>query len=268
MNPEVPVFEVFEDAAAMIRRAAGEFVELAQSAVHRYGRFTVALSGGSTPKGLYEILSDPTQTFREQIPWEKTHFFWGDERHVPPEHKDSNYRMAAEAMLFQAPVPEENIHRVRGEEAEAGTAASEYETHLKSFFRVEGGGFPRFDLVLLGMGADGHTASLFPGTDVVFEAHRMVAPVWIEKSEACRITVTPPVLNNAACIIFLLAGEEKAAALQSVLHGEFHPEVYPSQIISPPNGRLLWLMDNGAAACLPEFNRPSPPGPVPSPETS
>lgn len=249
----------------MIRRAAGEFVELAQSAVHRYGRFTVALSGGSTPKGLYEILSDPTQTFREQIPWEKAHFFWGDERHVPPEHKDSNYRMAAEAMLFQAPVPEENIHRVRGEETEAWTAASDYEAHLKSFFLVKERGLPQFDLVLLGMGADGHTASLFPGTDVVFEARRMVVPVWLETSEAYRITMTPPVLNNAARIIFLLAGEEKAATLQSVCHGEFHPEIYPAQIISPPNGRLLWLVDKGAAACLPEFKRPSPPGPVSSP---
>ncbi|MFQ5694229.1 MAG: 6-phosphogluconolactonase, partial [Nitrospinota bacterium] len=175
---------------------------------------------------------------------------WGDERHVPPAHPDSNYRMAHEAMLSKVSVPPGNVHRVRAENPDAGKAAQAYERELRGFFQTGAEERPRFDLVLLGMGPDGHTASLFPGTEALREEGRLVAAPWVGKFGAFRITLTPPVLNNAACVIFLVSGGGKAEALRTVLRGDPQPERCPAQIVRPENGRLLWLVDREAARLL------------------
>lgn len=235
---------------ALSRAAAEEFVRQAVDAVTREGVFTVALSGGSTPKRLYALLASETDSLRAQVPWDKIHVFWGDERHVPPDHPESNYRMAREALLLKVPVPPENVHRIEAEHPDADKVAEVYERHLREFFRLEAGRLPRFDLVLLGMGPDGHTASLFPGTEAVFEQTRHVAPSWVKKFNAYRITLTPPVLNNAACVLFLVSGDDKAEPLQAVLQGDYQPVRLPAQVIRPTHGRLLWLVDRAAARLL------------------
>ncbi len=202
---------------------------------------TVALSGGSTPKLLFELLADPNEPFRDQISWHDIHFFWSDERHVPPDHPDSNYRMANEAMLRHVPVPANNIHRVPSENPSAPEAASEYEQTL---IEITQQSLPRLDLILLGLGADGHTASIFPGSEVLHETKRLVAAPWVEKFQTYRITMTLPLLNNGASVVFLVSGSEKASIVKEVLEG---PEKYPAQAVKPTNGQLLWMLDEGAA---------------------
>lgn len=245
---------VLSDSDELARAAAERFVNQSIEAVRGKGVFTVALSGGSTPKRLYELLADPDEPFREQLPWDKTHFFWTDERHVPPDHSDSNYRMVNEAMLSCVPVPKENLHRMPGENPSASEAADEYEKTLRTFFKLNGGNLPRFDLILLGLGADGHTASIFPGSEVLRQKRRLVAAPWVEKLKSYRITITPPVINNGALILFLVSGLEKAGILRDVLQGVADPVRYPAQLVKPTNGRLLWLADNAAATGL-EVNR-------------
>ncbi len=242
--------KVLADPEEVSRRAAEEFVRLADEATRAKGSFAVALSGGSTPKRLYALLGSAADSFRERVPWEKIHFFWGDERHVPPDHPESNYRMVREAMLSKVPLPRENVHRINAENPDAGEAAREYERALREFFRLRTGELPRFDLVLLGLGQDGHTASLFPGCDVIREWRRHVAASWNESFGAFRITLTPPVLNHAACVIFLVTGGEKAEALRAVLEGDHPPERLPARLIRPAGGRLLWLADREAARLL------------------
>jgi 6-phosphogluconolactonase len=246
MKPEI---QIVANAEALYRTAAEEFVRQVREAVPRKGLFTVALSGGSTPKGLYSLLASEA-TLRGRLPWDKIHIFWGDERHVPPDHRDSNYRMASEAMLSKVSIPPANVHRIKCEDLDASKVADEYEQTLRNFFHLAAGQFPRFELVLLGMGPDGHTASLFPGTDAVREAQRLVLANWVEQFNTYRITLTAPVLNNAACLIFLVSGKEKAEALRAVLEGEAQPDSLPSQLIHPTNGRLLWLVDQSAARSL------------------
>ncbi len=246
MKPDIRIVANSEELS---RVAATEFVNQAKGAVQAKGTFTVALSGGSTPKSLYTLLADDA-TLRVAVPWAKVHFFWGDERHVPPDHPDSNYRMAHEAMLSKVPVPPTNVHRIKSEYPEASRAADEYDQRLREFFGLAAEQFPQFDLVLLGMGPDGHTASLFPGTAALHEQTRLVVANWVEKFNTDRITLTPPVLNNAACIIFLVGGEEKAETLQAVLQGEKQPERFPAQLLSPTHGTLLWLVDRPAARLL------------------
>lgn len=241
---------VSADPGELTRTAAEEFVRRAAKAIESNGRFTVALSGGSTPKGLYTLLASEADPFRGQVPWGNIHFFWGDERHVPPDHPESNYRMVHDALLSQVPVPTDHVHRIPAENPDAGKAAEEYEEALCEFFGLDEGEWPRFDLVLLGMGPDGHTASLFPGTAVLNERKRLVAATWIEALNAYRITLTPPVLNNAACIILLISGQEKAETLRAVLTGDFQPVLLPVQLIRPGHGRLLWLVDRAAAGLL------------------
>ena len=223
------MIRVFENSRELARGAAEHFVALAQK-----GRFTVALSGGSTPKALYQVLAEE---FREQVPWPNVHFFWSDERHVPPDHPDSNYRMAHEALLSRVPVPESNVHRVHSENPSAQEAADEYEKVI----------VPRLDLILLGLGADGHTASIFPGSDVLHETKRLVAAPWVEKLNTYRITMTLPLLNNGASILFLVSGAEKAQIVKEVLEG---PKKYPAQFVQPTNGELIWMLDRDAAAGL------------------
>lgn len=242
---------VLADAEALASAAAAEFVRLADEATLSGGSFTVAVSGGSTPRALFRLLAgEGDASYRGQVPWEKIQVFWGDERHIPPEHPESNYRMASETWLSRVPVPPANVHRVRGEQPDAGKAAASYEQTLRECFRLQGDERPRFDLILLGMGADGHTASLFPGTPAIRERERLVLAQWIEKLQAYRITLTPPVLNNAAAVIFLVSGEEKAETLRTVLEGEYRPDRFPAQIVRPTKGRLLWLVDGPAARGL------------------
>jgi len=203
---------------------------------------TVALSGGSTPKLLFELLADPNEPFRDQIAWPNIHFFWSDERHVPPDHPDSNYRMANEAMLSHVPVTQNNIHRVRSENPSAAKAASEYEQIL---IKTTQPSLPQLDLILLGLGPDGHTASIFPGSEVLHETKRLVAAPWVEKFQTYRITMTLPLLNNGASVVFLVSGAEKAQIVKEVLED---PGKYPAQAVKPTHGELLWMLDKDAAS--------------------
>lgn len=246
MKPEI---QIVADAGALYRAGVVEFVRQAGEAVQAKGSFTVALSGGSTPKGLYGLLAtDPT--LRARVPWDKTHVFWGDERHMPPTDADSNYRMANEAMLSKVPIPPANVHRIKSENPDASRAAEEYEQTLRAFFHLTEGQFPRFDLVFLGLGPEAHTASLFPGTKALHETKRLVVSNWVGKFYTDRITMTPPVLNHAACVAFLVSGEAKALPLKAVLEGPYEPEQLPAQLVRPEHGRLLWLVDRDAASLL------------------
>jgi 6-phosphogluconolactonase len=236
---------IFHDAAELARAAADEISFRIQETLRQSGRFTWALSGGSTPRALYRLLA--SDEYRERLPWHAIHFFWGDERHVPPDDAKSNFRMAREAMLDAVPVPPENIHRIAGEEPDAERAAKLYEDELRSFFALAPGEWPRFDLVLLGLGKDGHTASLFPGSDAVRERERLVVAPWVEAQRTFRITLTPPVLSHARRALFLVSGAEKAAALQAVLAGRREPDRYPAQAVE---GNRLWLVDREAARLL------------------
>ena len=209
----------------------------------------MALSGGSTPKKMFAMLANDA-ALRNRMPWCRVHFFWGDERHVPPDHTDSNFRMTNEVMLSRVPVPPENIHRIRAENPDAGKAAEDYEQELREFFMLGPEQLPPFDCVFLGMGTDGHTASLFPGTKALQERKRLVVPNWVDKFQSYRITLTPPVLNNADLVIFLVSGEEKAQPLRTVLEGQKQPDRLPSQLIEPTHGKLLWLVDRAAAGLL------------------
>lgn len=226
-------------------RAAELFVQLADTAASSAGRFTVALSGGSTPRALYTLLA--SDRFRSRVPWSNVHLFWGDERCVPPDHSESNYRMAREALLDRSPIPPENIHRMPTEFEDPGDAAAEYERTLKAFFRVPVGELPRFDLILLGMGDDGHTASLFPGTAALAEQERWVTANYVEKLATHRLTLTVPVINHAANVVFLISGEAKASVLREVLEGGYQPERFPSQFIRPEGDKLLFILDRAAA---------------------
>lgn len=193
-------------------------------------------------------MADPSAEYRKQLPWQRMHFFWSDERPVGPQHSESNYRMANEAMLSRVVVPEENVHRILGEKSSAQEAADAYESELRSFFELANNKLPRLDLILLGMGADGHTASIFPGSEVLQERRRLVAAPWVEKLHTYRITMTLPVLNNAAKVLFLVSGEDKAVMLKEVINGE--PGKFPAQAIKPNAGALTWLLDESAASRL------------------
>jgi 6-phosphogluconolactonase len=238
---------ICEDAAALAQQTTEEFVRLAQESVAARGRFTVALAGGSTPKAAYALLV--SAAYRDRVSWPQIHCFWGDERHVPPDHGDSNYRMAYEAMLSKVAIPAANIHRIPAEK-DAQQAADEYEATLRTAFALAADTLPRFDLILLGMGPDGHTASLFPGTAAVHESKRLVAAPWVEKFSTYRITLTPPVLCHAAHVVFAAGGADKTETLQRVLHGPYQPDLYPSQVVKPTHGTLLWLVDKAAARLL------------------
>lgn len=244
------VIQIVEDSEELSTLAAEQFARLAVEAVRDKGLFTVALAGGSTPRNLYSLLSSPDKPFRAQLSWDRIFFFWGDERHVPPAHPESNYRMAHETLLSRVPVPPENAHRIKSEIADASKAADEYGETLRSFFELGTGQFPCFNLILLGLGSDGHTASIFPGSDVINEKRRLVGAPWIEKLKNSRITLTPPVLNKAEAVIFLVSGSEKANALQRVLEGDYQPERLPAQVIRQNKSRVLWLVDQEAASML------------------
>ncbi|MCI0656427.1 MAG: 6-phosphogluconolactonase [Acidobacteria bacterium] len=245
MSPQSDV-RVFPDLLSLSRAAAAEFVTRAREAVQARGVFTVVLSGGSTPKTLYSLLADDPR-LRNDVVWEKVHFFFSDERHVPPDHPDNNYRMAYRALLSKIPAPPWNAHRMATELVDATGVADYCEQVLREFFRLSPGAFPRFDLVLLGLGAEGHTASLFPRSPALKETKHLAVAAWVEALEAWRISLTLPVLNNASEVAFLVSGSEKAEALRNVLEGSYDPDHWPAQAVQPTPGRRVFFVDQAAA---------------------
>lgn len=227
--------------------AAGEVVRDANEAVKARGRFTIALSGGSTPKNLFNLLATNA---RNALPWDRMYFFWGDERHVPPTDPDSNYRMAEEVMLSKVPVPPGNVFRMAAENPDAARVAEDYEKTLRKFFQLAADGVPQFDFILLGMGPDGHTASLFPGTAALHEKSRLVVSNWVEKLKTNRLSFTLPVLNAARCVAFLVSGTDKAPVLKTVLEENASAEQYPAKLVNPSAGKLIWFLDRAAASSL------------------
>jgi 6-phosphogluconolactonase len=246
LNREV---RILADGAAIAKRVAQMVVEIATKAVSEKGSFDFVLSGGSTPKTLYSLLvNDPA--LHTQLPWDKMHVFFGDERHVGPDDAQSNYRMAAEAMIRKSPLKPEQVFRVRGEYPEAEVAAKEYEQTIRAQYELGEGQFPRFDIILLGMGSEGHVASLFPGTKALHENRRIAVHNWVGKVLMDRITLTAPAINNAANVICMVTGAEKAPALAAVLEHVYEPEQLPAQLIQPTNGNVLWLADTAAGSML------------------
>ncbi len=243
-SPEIRVLTTPQELFAA---AAEEVVRRAEDAVANRGRFTIALSGGSTPKNLYNLLATNART---SLPWDRMFFFFGDERHVPPTDPDSNYRMADEAMLSKVPVPSANVFRFAAENSDAAAVAEAYEKTLRKFFELKADGVPRFDLILLGMGPDGHTASLFPGTAGLQEKSRLVIANWVEKLNTHRLSFTLPVLNAARCVAFLVSGTDKAQVLQTVLEQDAPGEQYPAKLVRPTDGKVIWFLDRAAASGL------------------
>ena len=210
----------------------------------------VAISGGTTPKVMFALLADPSHSFMKEVPWDKLDLYWVDERCVPPDHPDSNYRMTQEQLLSKVPLPAERIHRMEGE-LEPDEAAARYEATIRNGFRLEGAETPIFDLVLLGMGDDGHTASLFPHTEALDDMTHIVVSNHVPQKDTWRITLTWPVINQGREVVFLIEGAGKSQVLQDVLLGPYQPETYPSQLIRPASGKLSFLLDSAAAAKLP-----------------
>ncbi len=245
----MPDIRILPDSQALFRAAALEFVQQANDAVNARGVFHLALSGGSTPKGLFALLVTD-EALRQKIAWDKIHFWWSDERHVPPDHPDSNFKMAHDALLSRAPIPAQNIHRIRAENPDASQTALDYENELRVTFQTDAPAFPQFDLILLGMGPDAHTASLFPGTKALHETTRLVVANWLGKLFTWRITFTAPFINHARCVMFLVAGEDKALPLKGVLEGPHEPAQMPAQLIVPTDGRLILFVDEKAASQL------------------
>jgi 6-phosphogluconolactonase len=237
---------VFRNAAALAKGAADLTVKISKQAIVSRGKFFLSLSGGSTPAHLYSLLA--SAHYRDQIDWDKTYIFWGDERYVSSESILNNAHMARTLLLDHLTIPSVNINPVPVQ-SEPGEAAKRYEGIIKKFFGEE---TPRFDLIFLGLGENGHTASLFPGSDVVFEKKRLVREVYIAEQHMYRITMTPPLINNAHTIIFLVEGENKAGILKTVLCDLQQPGKYPAQMIKAEQGNLYWLADKKAAALLPE----------------
>jgi 6-phosphogluconolactonase len=244
--PHQPQLIVVADATALAQTAADYFVQAAQENIARHGRFTVVLSGGSTPKAMFALLAASPR--RDAVEWEKIFLFWGDERCVPPDHAESNYRMTKEMLLEKVPLPPHNVFRLQGEK-EPALAAQTYAEQLRQFFQTDA--VPRFDLVFLGMGADGHTASLFPETTALHAgADAIVVENYVEKLQAYRLTLTAPTINQAHSVVFLVGGADKAETLKTVLHGTYQPELYPSQLIQPVQGSLTWIVDEAAYAAI------------------
>lgn len=252
-----PELVILPDRTALARDAAMRFVSLAREAIAARGRFAVALSGGSTPRDLYALLATPE--FAPQIEWARVHLFFGDERAVLPTSAESNFKMANETLFQCVPLPPENVHRVFAE-LKPDDAAREYADELKEFFaenviareakHAAPENLPNFDLVLLGLGANGHTASLFPHTRVLNETKSWVAAEYIDEVKMARITLTAPVINAAANILWLVAGADKAATVREVLRGIYRPEDLPAQLIRPERARVVWLFDQAAASAL------------------
>jgi 6-phosphogluconolactonase len=244
-------YTVVPDAKALAARAAEQFTRMAENAAAARGRVRIAISGGSTPKAAFQLLADANQPWRRRMPWDKLELFWVDERCVRPDDHDSNYRMTREALLDHVPLRPEQVHRMEGD-LDPQLAASRYESLLRNVFRLEGAESPRFDLVQLGMGPDGHTASLFPHTEAINEMGRLVVANHVpQQKESWRITLTWPVINHADSVFFLIGGADKADIVNQVLTGPNDPDRLPSQLIWPSGGILTLILDQAAAALLP-----------------
>lgn len=231
---------------ALNQAAADFFLISARAAVARQGAFHVALAGGSTPQALYELLAMPE--YIETVPWESVHIYFGDERSVPPDHKESNYKMAYDALLSHVPIPESQIHRIKAEYSDAHSAATDYSTRLRDCLPLSVSGEVEFDLILLGIGPDGHTASLFPNTDILHEHNALVAAVYVEDKATWRVSLTFPVLDQARQLLFLVAGSNKAEVVCQVLGHAVNDTIFPVQQIK--NRQQLWLIDQEAAELL------------------
>lgn len=243
-------FYVEEDPAALARRTAQYFSEMVSEAVADQNHARIAISGGSTPKAAFQLLADPNQPWRPRMPWGQFDLYWVDERTVPPDHPDSNYRMTREALLNHVPLPSSQIHRIQSE-LDPEVAAAQYESELRNTFRLEGAEIPRFDLISLGMGPDGHCASLFPHTTAIHEMSRLVTANHVPQLNTWRITLTWPVINHARSVFFMIAGADKADRVREVFMGPRDPERLPSQLIWPASGILTLFLDKAAAAHLP-----------------
>ncbi len=239
---------VCENPAEVASAAAQRLVVLSREAIEERGRMRLALAGGRTPETLYRLLAE--SPYQEAVAWPLIEVFWGDERCVWPDHPESNYRMAREVLLSKVPIPAANVHRMRGEFPDPDAAAREYEAVLRRVIETGGNGPPRFDLCLLGLGPDGHTASLFPGSAAVRETTRWATAAWVAKFSAYRLTLTPPLLNGARYVLFLVTGADKAEAVREVLEGPEDPDRFPAQIVQPASGRVEWLLDRDAARSL------------------
>jgi len=243
------IYFVDAGSEALAQRTAAYIAERTQEATRARGRARIAISGGNSPRRAFELLAE--EPFRGRIDWERVEIYWVDERAVPPDSADSNYRMAREALLSKVPLKQEQIFRVRGE-LDAEEAAAKYESDIRGSFRLEGAQMPAFDLIALGMGPDGHTASLFPYTGALHESMRIaVANHVLSQKVAWRITLTWPVINQGRDVFFLIEGEDKAEPLHKALLGDHNPEEIPSQLVRPANGRLTLLLDRAAASLLP-----------------
>ncbi|MEP6921019.1 MAG: 6-phosphogluconolactonase [bacterium] len=240
-KPEIIVFNTPDELA---QAAAEQFATAAEEAIANHGRFRVALSGGNTPKQVYSLLG--SGIFDERVRWSQVDLFFGDERCVLPEDPQSNYRMVRETLVSQVPIPQKNVHRIQGELTPAKAAAL-YDSELKKIFA--GSSWPRFDLVFLGLGEDGHTASLFPSS-LPIDENAWVAASWVKQLNSFRITLTAPALNAAAKIIFLVTGLNKAKTLVEVLNGPFDPQRLPAQRMQPTDGAFIWMVDAAAASTL------------------
>lgn len=238
-----------KNPTALAKEAADFIVKRIKDVLSEQNRFTIALSGGSTPKALHELLAK--SPYAEQIPWAQLHVFWGDERYVPIDDPLSNAGMAYDTLLGHVYTPEEQIHVWRTD-LEPQAAAADYDRILHDYFGKTGESTPgiTFDLVLLGMGDDGHTLSLFPGTEVVQEQTAWTKAYFLEQQHMYRLTLTAPVVNRAACVLFLVAGPKKAEPLRAVLQGDYQPDTYPAQVIKPRTGDLIWMIDQQAGALL------------------
>lgn len=242
----MPIIEVYKDSVSQTNAAIDLFINNAQAAIQKQGIFSVALSGGSTPKQLYAGLAEPEQ--QEKLEWEHIHLFFGDERHVPPDHSDSNFKMVQDVLLSNISIPQDCVHRVKAE-LDPRVAAFAYEDELRGFFESE---WPQFDLVLLGLGVDGHTASLFPGTAGLNEEHRWFIANQVPQLEEWRLTLTKHAINAARKIVVLVSGVDKAEMVSKVLSDDGSDELKPVQLISPVDGEMVWMLDREAAGLLPD----------------
>jgi 6-phosphogluconolactonase len=257
----LPGVRVCPNPSEVARTAARLFVDYAWQSIARHGKFCIALSGGSTPRLLFQLLA--SGEFRGQVDWAKVHVFWSDERAVPPTHPDSNYGMARRELLIRVPIPESNVHRMEAEKASIGRAAHEYEEVLRTQLDLDERGFPQFHLIFLGLGTEGHTASLFPGTRVTRQTSRWVSTPMVAKLNARRMTLTLPVLDAALRVVFLVVGSDKAEILRAVLQDEVEPP-YPAQLVQPRGeGTKQFIVDETAAALL-DPTSAQPPTPLPA----
>ncbi len=237
---------LYADSDTLSRDAAQYVVRLANEAIVSHGRFTIALSGGNTPRKLYGMLGD--EPYRSQIDWALVDIFWSDERCVPPDSEDSNYLLAQQVLLNKIPIPAAQIHRMPADEPDRDAASQAYTDEMRRVFATNG--IPGFDLIQLGMGPEGHTASLFPHQASLHEQQRLVMPVSVPKPPPPRLTFTPPILNAAHNVLFLVTGADKADAVQAVLEGASNPDEYPAQIVRPTHGEVVWMLDTKAASAL------------------